>query len=92
MTGITSISRHAVKCPDLPSAMRPVPHSRELPVTKPPENPTFSDDNSDSNEDHGQYEGDNVDWDPTFKASCSPFEPHLLTQDLNALSHELNFY
>jgi hypothetical protein len=27
-----------VKCPDLPSAIRPVPHSEELPVTKPLEN------------------------------------------------------
>jgi len=92
MTGITSKSRHTVKCPDLPSAMRPVPHSKELPVTKPPENPTFSDDNSDSEEDHGQYEGDNIDGDPTFKASCSPSEPHLLTQgDLNYLARYLNF-
>jgi len=80
MTGITSKSRHTVKCPDLPSAMRPVPHGREFPVKKPTENPTFSDDNSDSNEDHGQYEWENIDWDPTFKASCSPSEPHLLTQ------------
>jgi len=47
MTGIASKSRHTVKCPDLPSAIRPVPHSKELPVIKPPENPTFSDDNSD---------------------------------------------
>jgi hypothetical protein len=72
--------------------MRPVPHSKELPVTKPPENPTFSDDNSDSDEDHGQYKGDNVDCDPTFKASCSPSEPHLLTQgDLHDLARDLNF-
>jgi hypothetical protein len=30
-----------VKYPDLPSAMRPVPHSEELPVPKPPENLDF---------------------------------------------------
>jgi hypothetical protein len=72
--------------------MRHVPHSKELPVTKPPENPTFSDDNSDSYENHGQYEGDNVDCDPTFKASCSPSEPHLLTQgDLKDLARHSNF-
>jgi hypothetical protein len=35
-----------VKSPDFPSAMRPVP--------MPPENLTFSDDNSDPDEDRGQ--------------------------------------
>ena len=92
MTGIISKSRHTVKCSDLPSAMRPIPHSKELPVTKPPENPTFSDDNSDSDEDHCQHEGDNINCDPTFEASCYPSEPHLLTQgDLNNLARDLNF-
>ena len=40
----TSKSKHT----DLPSAMRPLPHSEELPVLQPPENLTFIDDNSDS--------------------------------------------
>jgi len=72
--------------------MRPVPHSKELPVTKPPVNPTFSDENSDSDEDQGQCVGDNSDCDPTFKASCPPSEPHLLTQgNLNDLARDLNF-
>jgi len=69
-------SKHPVKCPDLPSAIRPVPHSEELPVPKPPENLTFSDDKSDS-DDHGQQEGDNVDRNPTFQASYSSSKPHL---------------
>jgi hypothetical protein len=60
--------------------MRSVPHSEEQPVPKPP-NLTFSDDNSDSGEDQ---EEDSVDCHPTFGASCSSFEPDLLTQeDLN---------
>jgi hypothetical protein len=80
-----------VKYPDFPSAIRPVPHSEELFVPKPPENLTFSDDSSDSNEVHGQQEGDNVDCDPTFEASCSSSESHLLTQgDLNDLVCDFN--
>jgi hypothetical protein len=63
-----------------------------LPVPKPPEKLTFSDGNSDSDEAHGQQEGDNVDCDPTFEASCSSPEPRLLTQgDLNDLVRDLNF-
>jgi hypothetical protein len=34
--------------------MRPVPHNEELPLPMPSENLTFSDDNSDPDEDHGQ--------------------------------------
>jgi hypothetical protein len=47
-------TKHAVKYPNLPFAMRSVPHSEELPVPKPPQNLTSSRDNSDSDEDHGQ--------------------------------------
>ncbi|UYV64915.1 hypothetical protein LAZ67_3002413 [Cordylochernes scorpioides] len=49
-TAITSKSRHTVEYPDLPSAMRPVPHSDILPVPQPPENVIFSDDDSDRQE------------------------------------------
>ena len=55
ITGITSKSKHALKYPDLPSAIRPVPHSEELPVPRPWENLTSSDDNSDSYEGRGRY-------------------------------------
>jgi hypothetical protein len=41
--------------------MKPVTHSQKLPTPQPPENLTFSDDNSDFDEDRGQQEGDNVD-------------------------------
>jgi hypothetical protein len=44
-----------------------------LPMPKSPANLTFSDENSNSDEDHGQQEGDSIDCDPTFEASC----PHL---------------
>jgi hypothetical protein len=84
--GITSKSKHTVEYPHFLYAMRSVPHSEELPVPKPP-NLTFSDDISDSGEDQ---EGDNIDCHPTFVASCSSFEPHLLTQeDLNDLVRDL---
>jgi hypothetical protein len=60
-------------------------------VPKFPVNLTFSDDNSNSHEDHGQQEGDNVDCNPTFKASCFLSEPCLLTQgDLSDLVRDLN--
>ena len=45
--------------------MRPVPHNGELPVPKPPENLTCSDD-GDSHEDNRQHEGANVHCDPAF--------------------------
>jgi hypothetical protein len=59
---------------------------------KPLENgKSFSDDNSGSDEDHGQQEGDNIDRDPTFEASCFSSEPQLPTQgDLNNHVREWN--
>jgi hypothetical protein len=47
---------------------------------KPMEYLALSKDNYDSDNDHGQQEGDNVDCDPTFEASSFSSEPHLLTQ------------
>jgi len=90
ITGITSKSEHTVKYPDMAPAMRPISQSEELPVPKPLENLTFSDNNSDS-DDHGQQEWANGDCDPTFEASSSSYESSLLTQgDLNGLVHDLN--
>jgi hypothetical protein len=60
-----------VKYPGLPPAMRPGSQNEELPVQKTPKNLIFSDKNSDSDEDHGQQEGENFDCDPTFEASSS---------------------
>jgi hypothetical protein len=66
ITGFTSKSKHTVKYPDLPSAMRPFPHSEELSVPNPLENMNFSDDNSDSN-DHGQQDRNKVDCIPNLE-------------------------
>jgi len=74
-TGIISKSKHALKYPDFPFAVRFVPHREELPVPKPLKNLTFGDDRADSDEDHRQQEWDNVDCDPTHEASCSSSNP-----------------
>jgi hypothetical protein len=68
--------------------MRTVPHSTELPVTKPPINMTLSDSES-SEEDVGQA-NKNMDFDPTFAEASSSNEPHLLTEgDLNEIVRDL---
>jgi hypothetical protein len=69
-----------VKYPDLSSAKRSVSHTEEFPAPNPPEYLTSGDNNSDSDEDQGQQEGDNVDCDPTLEESCSLSDHHLLTQ------------
>jgi hypothetical protein len=68
--------------------MRPVPHSVELPVPKPPTNMTLSDSES-NDEDVGQANS-NMDCDPTFTGASSSNELHLLTQgDLNDIVCDL---
>jgi len=64
VTGVTSKSKRTVQYPNLPSAVRPLPHSVELPVPKPPTDMTLSDSKS-SDEDFGQA-NNNMDCDPTF--------------------------
>jgi len=62
-------------------------------VTKPlkPPRKSLRDKSSETDEDHGQQEGDNVDCDPTFEASCSSYEPNLLTQgDFRDLLRDLH--
>jgi len=84
-----SKSKRTVQCPNLLSAMRPVPHSAELPVPKPPTNMTLSDSES-SDEDVGQA-NNHMYFDPTFAGACSSSEPHLLTQgDLNDIVRDMN--
>ena len=46
ITGVTAKPNNTVQYHNLPSAMRPVPHSAELPVPKPPTNMTLSDSES----------------------------------------------
>jgi len=71
--------------------MKSVPHSDKLPVSQHLENLTFSDDNSDSDEKHGQQEVDNVVCNPTLQVRCSSSQPHLLTPgDLNDFVRDLH--
>ena len=89
ITGVTAKSKHTVQYPNLPSVTRPVPHSAELPVPKPPTNMMLSDSES-SDEDVGQA-NNNMNCDPTFGGACSSNEPHLLNQgDMNDIIHDLN--
>jgi hypothetical protein len=91
ITGIASKFTHTVKYQYLLSTIRPVPHNEEVPLPKPPENLNFSDVNSNSDEDHGEQEGENVVCDLTFETSCSSSEPRLLRQrDLIDLVRDLN--
>jgi len=89
ISGVTAKSKHTVQYPNLPSAMKPVPQSAELPVPKPPTNMTLSDCES-SDEDVGQA-NNNMNCDPTFAGASSSNEPHLLTQgNLKNIVRNLN--
>jgi hypothetical protein len=69
--------------------MRPVPHSAEIPVPKPPKN-VMPSDNESSDEGAGQA-NNTKDCDPTFAGACSSNESHLLAQGgLNNIVRDLN--
>jgi len=88
ITGVTAKSKHTVQYPNLPSAMRPVPHSAELPVPKPPTNMVLSDSES---TDEDVHRANKMGCYLTFAGACSSNEPHLLTQgDPNDNVHDLN--
>jgi hypothetical protein len=64
--------------------MRPVPHNEALLIPKPLANVIVDDEDSATDEADLEQTGETSDYDPTFEASCSVSEPHLLTQgDLN---------
>jgi hypothetical protein len=46
ISGISLKSKHSIQHPSLPSAVRPVFRSKDLPVPKPPEKWTIDDDNN----------------------------------------------
>lgn len=89
ISGITAKTRHTVKYPNIPSAIRPVPHSPQLPIPVPPK--TWELD-----EDAVNVEGcaDSLDdeerRDPDFLESTNT-EPHLINQsELNDLVRDLH--
>jgi hypothetical protein len=71
ITGITSKSKYIVKYPNVPSAMRPVPHNEALPIPKPPANVIVDDEDSATDEADLEQVGETFDCDPTSEASCS---------------------
>jgi len=85
--GISSKSKHTVKYPNLPSVMRPVPHSVDLPVPYPPTHLTLEDESE--HEAATEVPNEEQD-DATFETSTSSCEPYLLTQgELNGLVRDL---
>lgn len=56
-----------MKYPDLSSAQRSVLHTEEWSAPNHPEYLAFSDNSSDSDKDHGEQEGGNVECDPKLK-------------------------
>ncbi|KAJ8875732.1 hypothetical protein PR048_023631 [Dryococelus australis] len=84
---ISGKSKHTVKYPDLSSAIRPVPHSKDLPVSQPPAHVSVEDEC----EDESDKEMRKVEEYATFKGSTSSSEPHMITQEeLNGLVRDLD--
>jgi len=85
---LTSVTGVTAK-PNLPPAIRSVPHNAELPVSKPPTNMMLSD--SESSDEYIGQADKNMDCDPTFAGACPSNEPYLLTQgELNDAVHDTN--
>ena len=85
--GISSTSKHTVRYPNFPSAMRPVPHSENLPAPHPPTHLTLEEElELKAAAEVPKEEQD----DATFETSTSFCEPHLLNQgELNDLVQDL---
>jgi hypothetical protein len=86
ISGISLKSKHSIQYPSLPSAVRPMLYSQDLPVPKPPEKWTTDDDNND--DEPVPMEQDISD--PDFQPSTSN-EPHLISQgEFDDLVRDLN--
>lgn len=83
VSGFSSKNKKSIEYPNLPSAIRPVPHDDSLPVPKPPEKWSLDE----ADEDPAmESSSDN---DPDFEPSTSGV-PHLITQsELNDLVRDL---
>jgi hypothetical protein len=85
ISGVSFKQRKSIEYPNLPSAMRPVPHGDNLPVPKPPADWALESGDDDDNE---RAVAENMDTgddnDPDFQPPES--SPHLITQrELNDL-------
>ena len=91
ITGFNASSRKKIKYPNLRSAMRPVPHSDDLPVPTPPVNkePLSSSDEEMPSRDDSAESISLEDIESTYSGT-SGNEPHWITQeDLNDLAGDL---
>ena len=80
--GYDQKTKKSIANPNLPSAIRPVPRSAELPIPKPPsDHPVISDESAECSEDAS------TEFDPCVNER----RPHFITQeDLNDLVRDLN--
>ena len=86
ITGFNASSRKKIKYPNLRSAMRPVPHSDDLPVPTPPVNKDLL---SSSDEEMPSRE-DSLEDIESIYSGTSGNEPHWISQeDLNGLARDL---
>ena len=77
ISGITSKTRHTVNYPDIPSAIKPVPHSSDLPIPVRPETWSVEHEEEDINVESQDDDLDETS-DPIFLDSTFSTEPHLI--------------
>lgn len=91
--GFTGKSKHKIDYPDIPSAMRPVPHDVSMPVPVPPETIITSSDETESESKDPSPEAStshNIP-DELSSSDSASAKPHLITQaDLNDLVRDLD--
>ena len=91
ISGVSFKHRKSIQYPNLPSAMRPVPHDANLPRPKPPAELTVE--SGDDNDDDERAAAENMDTEGYNALDFQPIEshPHLITQSvLNDLVRDLN--
>ena len=87
--GLSRKKKHGIQYPNIPSAIRPVPHGEILPVPKAPEKYTL-----DSNEQEIESSASSGEFpmssQESYVASCISHEPHFISQnELNDLVWDL---
>ena len=87
ISGITAQIRHTVKYPKIPSVIRPVAHSTELPIPTAPRSWSLDDDEAEAVED-----SPNTKSDEDVEFPCLSSQPLLVNQSrrLNDLVRDLN--
>ena len=83
--GLSRKKKHGIQYPNIPSAIRPVPHGEILPVPKAPEKYTLDSDEQEieSSASSGEFPMSSQE---SYVASCISHEPHFISQnELNDL-------